>query len=186
MTDEQLQRRLAGIRSLAVSLHGVGYCNANCPSPSEACWDIRFLLDHIDGLDMRIADLSARVVRLEKDNERLRERIEWRNQALKDAQQTKGELRSKIHDLKGSQCRKCECGATNYDGDTKCYQCGDAPLLSLAYAAKQLCEWTRHNQYPEKMTAEFMELTSLIDQLDTEVRRIFGKAEATLKKEGAK
>lgn len=46
---------------------------------------------------------------------------------------------------------------------------------SLAHAAKFLCEWTRYHEYPEKMTTEFMELTSLIDQLDTEVRRIFPK-----------
>ena len=48
-----------------------------------------------------------------------------------------------------------------------------ATLKSLAHAAKQLCEWTRHNQYPEKMTTEFMHMTQLIDNLDTEVRRVF-------------
>jgi len=46
-------------------------------------------------------------------------------------------------------------------------------LLSLAHAAKKLCEWTRHNEYPEKSTSEFMHLTELIDQLDTKVRQVF-------------
>lgn len=44
---------------------------------------------------------------------------------------------------------------------------------SLAFAAKQLCEWTRYNEYPKEMTEEFMHLTQLIDNLDTEVRRVF-------------
>ena len=52
-------------------------------------------------------------------------------------------------------------------------------LQSLAHAAKQLCEWTRYNEYPDKMTSEFVRLTELIDQLDNEVRRVFLKAEPT-------
>lgn len=76
----------------------------------------------------------------------LASRVAWRTDALRDAQHTKGDLHCKI-----------------------------STLTSLAHAAKFLCEWTRDHEYPEKMTTEFMELTSLIDQLDTEVRRIFPK-----------
>jgi hypothetical protein len=46
-------------------------------------------------------------------------------------------------------------------------------LISLACAAKQLCEWTRHHEYPQPMSAEFMKLTEMLDELDTEVRRVF-------------
>lgn len=46
-------------------------------------------------------------------------------------------------------------------------------LVSLAITAKELCEFTRHNQYPEKMTNEFVQLTQLVDNLDTAVRRVF-------------
>ena len=67
------------------------------------------------------------------------------------AHQTRGDLNAKTWDLKHDQ----------------------KPLQSLAFAAKFLCEWTRHNEYPEKMTGEFLHFTELIDQLDTEVRRVF-------------
>lgn len=46
-------------------------------------------------------------------------------------------------------------------------------LVSLACAAKQLCEWTRIHEYPQSMSTEFIELTGMIDTLDTEVRRVF-------------
>jgi hypothetical protein len=45
--------------------------------------------------------------------------------------------------------------------------------MSLACAAKQLCEWTRGHEYPKPMSTEFMELTGMVDELDTEVRRVF-------------
>lgn len=59
MTDEQLQRRLNGIRSLSESLNEEGYTVFRSPCPSAACHDIRFLLNYIDGLDSKIKTLEV-------------------------------------------------------------------------------------------------------------------------------
>lgn len=56
MTHKQVESRLKAISSAANSLHGDGYSKPTVPVPSEACWDIRFLLEHIHYLK---AELSA-------------------------------------------------------------------------------------------------------------------------------
>lgn len=60
MTDEQIRGRLKAIRKTAESLHGGGY-SYDSGAPSEACWDVRFLLAHIDGLYAKVEDLAARI-----------------------------------------------------------------------------------------------------------------------------
>lgn len=60
MTDEQIRARLNAIRKTAESLNGGGY-TYDSGGISEACWDVRFLLAHIDGLYLRIEDLAARI-----------------------------------------------------------------------------------------------------------------------------
>lgn len=60
MTDEQIRARLNAIRKTADSLHGGGY-SYDSGAPSEACWDVRFLLAHVDGLYARVEDLAARI-----------------------------------------------------------------------------------------------------------------------------
>lgn len=60
MTDEQIRARLNAIRKTSDSLHGGGY-SYESGAPSEACWDIRFLLAHVDGLYARVEDLAARI-----------------------------------------------------------------------------------------------------------------------------
>jgi hypothetical protein len=60
MTDDQLRARLNAIRKTAESLHGGGY-SYDSGAPSEACWDVRFLLAHVDGLYAKIEDMAARI-----------------------------------------------------------------------------------------------------------------------------
>jgi hypothetical protein len=47
MTDEQVQSMLLAIRSAAETLHGEGYHHPNAV-PTQAAYDIRFLLAHFD------------------------------------------------------------------------------------------------------------------------------------------
>jgi hypothetical protein len=63
MTNEQIAGRLAAVRKAADSLHGGGY-SYDSGAPSEACWDVRWLLVHIDGLNLSLADSQAREARL--------------------------------------------------------------------------------------------------------------------------
>ena len=60
MTDEQIKARLQAVRKTAESLHGGGY-SYDSGAPSEACWDVRWLLAHIDGLSLALADARVRL-----------------------------------------------------------------------------------------------------------------------------
>ena len=61
MTNEQIDGRLNAIRKAAdprnEAIGGYSYISG---APTEACFDVQFLLAHIDGLNLRIADLQAR------------------------------------------------------------------------------------------------------------------------------
>jgi len=96
----------------------------------------------------------------------LKENISWRTGALADYQQTIGELRAANYDLRHRH-------RTLHEVPIKLSTEDQCALQSLAFAARQLCDWTRNNEYPQNMTPEFMELTTIINNLDTEVRRIF-------------
>lgn len=63
MTDEQIEGRLAAVRKAAESLHGGGY-SYDSGAPSEACWDVRWLLAHTDGLKLALADARSREEKL--------------------------------------------------------------------------------------------------------------------------
>lgn len=63
MTNEQIAGRLAAVRKTTESLHGGGY-SYESGAPSEACWDVRWLLAHIDGLNLSLADSRAREAKL--------------------------------------------------------------------------------------------------------------------------
>lgn len=60
MTDEQIKTRLNAVRKTAESLHGAGY-SYDSGAPSEACWDVRWLLAHIDGLNLALNDAKVRL-----------------------------------------------------------------------------------------------------------------------------
>lgn len=60
MTDEQIKARLNAVRKTAESLHGGGY-SYDSGAPSEACWDVRWLLAHIDGLNLSLEDARVRL-----------------------------------------------------------------------------------------------------------------------------
>ena len=60
MTDEQIKARLNAVRKTAESLHGGGY-SYDSGAPSEACWDVRWLLAHIDGLSLALNDARVRL-----------------------------------------------------------------------------------------------------------------------------
>lgn len=64
MTDEQIAGRLSAIRKTAESLHGGGY-SYDSGAPSEACWDVRWMVAHIEGLELALADSRAREARLQ-------------------------------------------------------------------------------------------------------------------------
>lgn len=59
MTDEQIEGMLAGIRRRACTLHGEGY-HLPMGVPTGAALDVQWLLAHVDGLKLRIADLEAK------------------------------------------------------------------------------------------------------------------------------
>ena len=64
MTDAQMAGRLNAISRASVSLHGGGY-SYESGAPSEACWDVRWLLAHIDGLSISSRDKDRRISELE-------------------------------------------------------------------------------------------------------------------------
>lgn len=63
MTDEQIAARMNAVRKTAESLHGGGY-SYESGAPSEACWDVRWLLAHVDGLNLALADARAKEAKL--------------------------------------------------------------------------------------------------------------------------
>lgn len=60
MTNEQIKNRLQAVRKTAESLHGGGY-SYDSGVPSEACWDVRWLLAHIDGLNLALNDARVKL-----------------------------------------------------------------------------------------------------------------------------
>lgn len=60
MTNEQIKARLQAVRKTAESLHGGGY-SYDSGAPSEACWDVRWLLAHIDGLNLSLNDARVKL-----------------------------------------------------------------------------------------------------------------------------
>lgn len=63
MTDEQISARMNAVRKAAESLHGGGY-SYDSGAPSEACWDVRWLLAHVDGLNLALADARSKEAKL--------------------------------------------------------------------------------------------------------------------------
>jgi hypothetical protein len=56
MTDAE---RIEDIRRKSVSTHGAGYHYPNSGCPSEACYDIRFLLEQLDKATMALEQFGG-------------------------------------------------------------------------------------------------------------------------------
>jgi hypothetical protein len=79
MTDAE---RIERIRSQSVSLHGGGYHYPNSGVPSEACYDIRFLLEQLDKATFALQQLDGPCPRCaEEDQHRAEAEDGMRNAA---------------------------------------------------------------------------------------------------------